>query len=41
VEALGGTIVAENRRPHGLLMRVRLPLAEAARLPSPQVKLRV
>jgi two-component system, OmpR family, sensor histidine kinase ChvG len=41
VEALGGTIIAENRRPHGLLMRVRLPLAEAARLPAPPAKLRV
>ncbi len=29
VEALGGTIAAENRAPHGLLMRVRLPLAGA------------
>jgi two-component system sensor histidine kinase ChvG len=36
VEALGGTIQAENRRPNGLLMRVMLPLAEAARmLPGP------
>jgi two-component system, OmpR family, sensor histidine kinase ChvG len=33
VEALGGTIMAENRAPHGLLMRVKLPLAELARLP--------
>jgi two-component system sensor histidine kinase ChvG len=41
VEALGGTIIAENRRPHGLLMRVRLPLAEAVRLPPPTAKLRV
>jgi len=32
VEALGGSIQAENRRPNGLLMRVRLPLAEVARL---------
>ena len=32
VEALGGTIRAENRHPHGLLMRMRLPLAEVARL---------
>ncbi len=32
VEALGGTIQAENQRPNGLLMRVRLPLAEIARL---------
>ncbi len=27
VEAMGGTIVAENRQPHGLTMHVRLPLA--------------
>jgi len=33
VEALGGTIRAENRKPHGLLLRVRLPLTEPARLP--------
>ncbi|HZT52237.1 MAG TPA: HAMP domain-containing sensor histidine kinase [Stellaceae bacterium] len=33
VEALGGTIEAENRRPNGLLMRVRLPLADMPRLP--------
>ncbi|MGO8920942.1 MAG: sensor histidine kinase [Stellaceae bacterium] len=32
VEALGGTIHAENQRPNGLLMRVCLPLAEVARL---------
>jgi two-component system, OmpR family, sensor histidine kinase ChvG len=32
--ALGGTIQAENRAPSGLLMRVRLPLAETARLPA-------
>jgi two-component system sensor histidine kinase ChvG len=32
VEALGGTIEAENRRPHGLLVRVRLPLADTPRL---------
>ncbi len=32
IEALGGTIHAENRRPSGLLMRVVLPLADAARL---------
>jgi len=31
IEALGGTIAAENREPHGLLMRVRLPLAEQVR----------
>ena len=35
VEALGGTINAENRKPHGLLMRVRLPLASAGRLAGP------
>lgn len=35
VEALGGTITAENRTPHGLLMRVRLPLADATRLAPP------
>lgn len=28
VEALGGTIAAENRSPGGLLMRVRLPLSK-------------
>jgi len=33
VAALGGTIQAENRKPHGLLMRVNLPLAESTRLP--------
>jgi two-component system sensor histidine kinase ChvG len=27
VEAMGGTIAAENRTPHGLAVRVRLPLA--------------
>ena len=27
VEAMGGTIEAENRRPHGLAVHVRLPLA--------------
>jgi two-component system sensor histidine kinase ChvG len=27
VEAMGGTIEAENRKPHGLTMHVRLPLA--------------
>jgi two-component system sensor histidine kinase ChvG len=37
VEALGGSIVGENRRPHGLLMRVKLPLGAAQRLPpAPQ-----
>jgi two-component system sensor histidine kinase ChvG len=33
VEAMGGTITAENRRPHGLLVRVRFPLGLAQRLP--------
>lgn len=32
VEATGGSIEAENRRPHGLLVRVRLPLADTLRL---------
>ncbi len=32
VEALGGTIAAQNRTPHGLAVRMRLPLAEPARL---------
>ena len=27
VEALGGTVIAENRAPHGLKVKVRLPLA--------------
>ncbi len=27
VEALGGTVVAQNRTPHGLLIRIRLPRA--------------
>ncbi|MGH7048826.1 MAG: ATP-binding protein [Stellaceae bacterium] len=27
VEAMGGTIIAENRPPHGLTFRIRLPLA--------------
>jgi two-component system, OmpR family, sensor histidine kinase ChvG len=40
VEALGGTIQAENRRPSGLLMRVTLPLADIARLPAPAAKQR-
>jgi two-component system sensor histidine kinase ChvG len=35
VEALGGAIIAENRAPSGLLMRVKLPLAEPARLAPP------
>jgi two-component system sensor histidine kinase ChvG len=28
LEALGGTIRAENRHPHGLLVRVTLPLGQ-------------
>jgi len=40
VEALGGSIQAENRRPNGLLMRVRLPLAEVARLGANPTKTR-
>jgi two-component system, OmpR family, sensor histidine kinase ChvG len=39
VEALGGTIAAENRRPHGLLMRVTLPLAPNARHTRPDTTL--
>jgi len=35
VEALGGAIIAENRAPSGLLMRVKLPLAEPVRLAPP------
>jgi len=31
VEALGGTIRAENREPHGLLVRVALPIARPSR----------
>jgi two-component system sensor histidine kinase ChvG len=31
VEALGGTIQAENRRPNGLLLRINLPLGSSAR----------
>jgi two-component system sensor histidine kinase ChvG len=31
VEALGGTIQAENRRPNGLLLRINLPLGSASR----------
>jgi two-component system, OmpR family, sensor histidine kinase ChvG len=31
VEALGGTIRAENRKPNGLLLRIELPLASATR----------
>ena len=40
VEALGGTISAENRRPNGLLMQVRLPRGEVARLVSIPTKAR-
>jgi two-component system sensor histidine kinase ChvG len=40
IEALGGTIDAENRQPHGLLMRVRLPRGEVVRLPSTPTKVR-
>jgi two-component system, OmpR family, sensor histidine kinase ChvG len=40
IEALGGTIDAENRQPHGLLMRVRLPRGEVVRLPSAPTKVR-
>jgi two-component system, OmpR family, sensor histidine kinase ChvG len=35
VLAMGGTIQAENRVPHGLLMRVKLPLSEQPRLLPP------
>jgi two-component system, OmpR family, sensor histidine kinase ChvG len=31
VEALGGSIQAENRRPNGLLIRINLPLSAVAR----------
>jgi two-component system sensor histidine kinase ChvG len=34
IEALGGTIRAENRPPHGLLMRIDLPLLRATRPPG-------
>ena len=40
VEALSGTLHAENRRPSGLLMRMRLPLAEVVRLSAVQTKAR-
>jgi len=40
VEALGGTIDAENRRPSGLLMRVRFPLGEVARIAANPTKAR-
>ena len=32
VEALGGTVTAQNRSPHGLAVRMRLPLAKSVRL---------
>jgi two-component system sensor histidine kinase ChvG len=38
VEAMGGAIHAENRRPHGLLMRVKFPLGLAQRLPPAPAK---
>jgi two-component system sensor histidine kinase ChvG len=38
IETLGGTIVAENRNPHGLLIRIQLPLATAARTIPPHAK---
>ncbi len=41
VEALGGTISAENRRPNGLLMRVTLPLAEPGRQVAAAVRPRI
>jgi two-component system, OmpR family, sensor histidine kinase ChvG len=34
VEAIGGAIRAENRLPHGLLVRIALPLARALRPPA-------
>jgi two-component system sensor histidine kinase ChvG len=34
IEALGGTIRAENRSPHGLLMRIELPVLRATRPPG-------
>jgi len=34
IEALGGTIRAENRPPHGLLMRIDLPLLRTTRPPG-------
>jgi two-component system sensor histidine kinase ChvG len=40
LEALGGTIDAENRRPNGLLVRVRLPLGEVARIGANPTKAR-
>jgi two-component system sensor histidine kinase ChvG len=38
IETLGGTITAENRNPHGLLVRIQLPLASAARTIPPAAK---
>jgi two-component system sensor histidine kinase ChvG len=40
VEALGGTIRAENLHPNGLLMHVRLPLAEVVRIGAPPTRAR-
>ncbi len=40
VEALGGTIHAENLQPNGLLMHVRLPLAEVVRIGAPPTRAR-
>jgi two-component system, OmpR family, sensor histidine kinase ChvG len=38
VEALGGTIAAENRQPQGLAIRIRLPLANRQAVsPRPQI----
>jgi two-component system sensor histidine kinase ChvG len=37
VEALGGSIRAENRQPNGLMLRIKLPLSPAARqIPAAQ-----
>jgi len=37
IEALGGSIRAENRQPNGLLLRIKLPLSPAARqMPAAQ-----
>jgi two-component system sensor histidine kinase ChvG len=40
VEAMGGSIHVENRRPHGLLVRITLPLGEAGRLLAQAAKQR-
>jgi two-component system, OmpR family, sensor histidine kinase ChvG len=39
IEALGGRIEAERRKPHGLLMRVCLPLAQPGKLAAPSPKI--